>query len=132
MPATDISPEDTTSPDDTTAENPLPACPDTPNCERETRSFSTDPDVLFGAVQATLASMGPVSMNVRPTDRSVHVVYRVALVFKDDVEVAIRPDGPSSDTSLLYIRSASRVGKSDLGVNRRRVNRFFRRLEERL
>jgi uncharacterized protein (DUF1499 family) len=76
--------------------------------------------------------MGPVSMNVRPMDRSVHTVFRVALLFKDDVDVAIRPDGPTGGRSMLYIRSASRVGKSDLGVNRRRVERFFRRLDERL
>ena len=88
--------------------------------------------MLFGALQSTLASMGPVQMNVRPTDRSVHVVFRVVFFFKDDVEVAIRPDGPTGSKSLLHIRSASRVGKADLGVNRRRVDRFFRRLEERL
>jgi uncharacterized protein (DUF1499 family) len=33
---------------------------------------------------------------------------------------------------MLYIRSASRVGKSDLGVNRRRVKRFFQELASRL
>jgi len=121
----DVSTTDTT-------DNPLPPCPGTPNCERQARPFSTDPDVLFGAVQSTLANMGPVSMNVRPQDRSVRTVFRVALLFKDDVDVAIRPDGPTGGQSMLYIRSASRVGKSDLGVNRRRVERFFGRLEERL
>lgn len=88
--------------------------------------------MLFGAVQSTLAAMGPISMNVRPTDRSVRTVFRVALLFKDDVDVAIRPDGPTGGSSVLHIRSASRVGKSDLGVNRRRVDRFFHQLEERL
>jgi len=126
-----VEPSPDASTTDTT-ENPLPPCPGTPNCEREEREFSADPGVLFGAVQSTLADMGPVEMNVRPSDRSVRTVFRVALLFKDDVDVAIRPDGPTGGQSMLYIRSASRVGKSDLGVNRRRVERFFRLLEERL
>lgn len=114
------------------SDHPLPPCPDTPNCEREDRTFSVDSGVLFGAVQSVLASMGPVEMHVQPSDRSVHAVFRVALIFKDDVRIAIRPHGDTGEDSALYIRSASRVGKSDLGVNRRRVNRFFRRLQEKL
>jgi uncharacterized protein (DUF1499 family) len=113
-------------------DHPLPPCPGTPNCEREEREFSVDPGVLFGAVQSTLADMGPVEMNVQPSDRSVRAVFRVALLFKDDVDVVIQPNGATGDKSRLHIRSASRVGKSDLGVNRRRVNRFFRRLDDRL
>jgi len=56
-------------------------------------------------------------------------VYRVALLFKDDVDVAVEP---SADGSTLHVRSASRVGHSDLGVNRRRVARFFRAVDEAL
>lgn len=118
---------DTSAPD-----NPLPPCPDSPNCERLTRAFDIDPDVLFGAVQAALAAMGPVEMNVQPADRSVHAVFRVALVFKDDVDVIVTADGAPGEQSVLHVRSASRVGYSDLGVNRRRVERFFRQLEERV
>jgi uncharacterized protein (DUF1499 family) len=76
--------------------------------------------------------MGPVKMNVQPSDRSVRTVFRVAFFFKDDVDVIIVPEGETGGRSALHIRSASRVGKSDLGVNRRRVDRFFQRLEERL
>lgn len=130
VPATDVSPPDT--PTEPTTENPLPVCPDTPNCERRTRSFPVDPGVLFGAVQSVLADMGPVKMNVQPSDRSVRTVFRVAFFFKDDVDVVIVPEGETGGRSALHIRSASRVGKSDLGVNRRRVDRFFQRLEERV
>jgi uncharacterized protein (DUF1499 family) len=56
-------------------------------------------------------------------------VYRVALVFKDDVQIAV--DSMESG-SRLHVRSASRVGQSDLGVNRRRVQRLLRHLEEAL
>lgn len=122
-----VTPSDSSLPD-----NPLPPCPDAPNCERISRAFATDPDVLFGAVQSVLAAMGPTEMNVQPSDRSVHAVFRVALLFKDDVDVAIEPYGTASDQSALHIRSASRVGGYDFGVNRRRVDRFFRRLDDRL
>jgi uncharacterized protein (DUF1499 family) len=49
------------------------------------------------------------------------------LRFVDDVEVVV--DGPAR---VVRFRSASRVGRSDLGVNRRRMERFterFRALE---
>lgn len=94
--------------------------------------FTADPNVLFGAVQSTLSSMGPVKMNVEPSDRSVHTVFRVALFLKDDVDVVIVPHGAGSDQSALHVRSASRVGRMDFGVNRRRVDRFFQRLQERV
>ncbi len=46
--------------------------------------------------------------------------------FKDDVVVRVRPrDGGSR----VDIRSMSRVGKSDLGTNARRVRAFMRRLQ---
>ncbi len=117
---------------DLSANHPLPPCPDTPNCERRSRALAVDPGVLFGAVQSTLAAMGPIKMNVQPATRSVHAVFRVALFFKDDVDVIVVPHGATGEKSVLHIRSASRVGRHDLGVNRRRVDRFFRRLEKRL
>ena len=39
--------------------------------------------------------------------------------FKDDVKIQIQPAQPSS--SLLVVRSASRVGKGDLGANTRHI-----------
>lgn len=51
-----------------------------------------------------------------------HAVYRI-FVFLDDVWVVVLPEAGGS---RLHIRSQSRVGRSDLGVNKRRVERFFR------
>jgi len=112
--------------------NPLPPCPDTPNCERVSRGYDVPPDTLFAAAQRALESLGPTTLR-RPDGRSerrLEAVYRVALVFKDDVEVAVkaRADGGS----VLYVRSASRVGYSDLGVNRRRVHRLLDALDDAL
>jgi len=107
-------------------DSPLPACPDRPNCERTARAFAVAPDSLFRTAQDALAEMGPVKLEVSPDDQTLHAVYRVALIFKDDVDVAVTPADDDPNAAVLHIRSASRVGYSDLGVNARRVDRFFR------
>lgn len=113
-------------------ENPLPPCPDTPNCERTARTYEIPPDSLFVAAQRALESLGPTTLRLSDSahERRAEAVYRVALVFKDDVEVAVkaRADGGSA----LYVRSASRAGYSDLGVNRRRVQRLLDAVDEAL
>ena len=106
-------------------DNPLPSCPDTPNCERTARAYDVPPETLYVAVQRALESLGPATLRLSddPEGRRAEAVYRVALIFKDDVDVAVetRDDGGS----VLYVRSASRVGHNDLGVNRRRVQRLL-------
>jgi uncharacterized protein (DUF1499 family) len=113
-------------------ENPLSSCPDTPNCERTARGYEVPAETLYRAAERALESLGPASLR-RPgasSDRRLAAVYRVALIFKDDVDVAVRArDGGGS---TLYVRSASRVGYSDLGVNRRRVERFFQAVDRAL
>ncbi|PSQ98498.1 MAG: DUF1499 domain-containing protein [Bacteroidetes bacterium QS_9_68_14] len=128
-------------------QNPLPPCPGTPNCERESRTFpGASPEALFEQAQDALGDLGPVELAVRDEgERRVAAVFRVALIFKDDVAVAVTPPSETSNTgdtsaggssagtgAVLHIRSASRVGTSDLGVNARRVKRFFERLDARL
>jgi uncharacterized protein (DUF1499 family) len=46
--------------------------------------------------------------------------------FRDDIVVRIRPDGAGS---RVDIRSKSRAGESDLGVNARRIRNFIARLK---
>lgn len=46
--------------------------------------------------------------------------------FRDDIVVRIRPDGAGSKVD---IRSKSRIGRSDLGVNARRIRDFTSRLK---
>jgi uncharacterized protein (DUF1499 family) len=58
----------------------------------------------------------------------VHAVQRSRLLrFADDLECEL-PD----DERLIHVRSASRVGYHDLGVNRVRVERLRRAVNERL
>ena len=42
--------------------------------------------------------------------------------FRDDVVVRVRPDGAGS---RVDVRSVSRVGRSDLGTNARRIRGFM-------
>ncbi|NND00796.1 MAG: DUF1499 domain-containing protein [Gammaproteobacteria bacterium] len=54
------------------------------------------------------------------TDSYIHAVFTSAIMrFKDDVEFYI-----DEQASLVHFRSASRVGHSDLGANRRRYKAF--------
>jgi hypothetical protein len=49
--------------------------------------------------------------------------------FKDDVVVRVRPDPRQAGGSIVDMRSVSRVGVSDLGVNARRIRGFLRDLK---
>ena len=112
------------------ADSPLAPCPDSPNCERVSESFDQAPDTLFAAAQSALRALGPVSVDTTGGSREAHAVYRVALMFKDDVNIAVTAGDDGGST--LHIRSASRVGYSDLGVNKRRVESFFDALDDHL
>jgi uncharacterized protein (DUF1499 family) len=103
-------------------DNPLPACPESPNCERFSASFSVPPPQLFEATVRALEALEAERVTRGPDSLRAAAVFRVAWVFQDDVAVAVtaRPEGGS----LLHARSASRVGYSDLGVNRRRLQRL--------
>lgn len=48
--------------------------------------------------------------------------------FKDDVVVRVRPEGSGS---VIDVRSVSRVGKSDVGTNARRIRGYLERLSAR-
>lgn len=105
--------------------NPLEPCPSTPNCVRESIRLNGErPQQVLALAQKAAERLGPASISVEDSLR-IHAVYRV-LLFRDDVHLAVEPAG---DASILHIRSASRTGQSDLGVNRRRVNDFYRELE---
>ncbi len=104
--------------------NPLSPCPSSPNCVRQTRLFDAPPDTLFQHALAALHTLDASEIDADPATRRLDAVFKVIL-FKDDVAVAV---APHDDGAVLHIRSASRVGYRDFGVNRRRVDRFFEAL----
>lgn len=54
----------------------------------------------------------------------IDAVFKI-FIYKDDVTIQLTP---GKLHTLLHIRSASRKGHYDFGVNRRRVNRFINKL----
>ena len=48
--------------------------------------------------------------------------------FQDDIVIRIQP-GPGGLTSEVDVRSVSRVGRSDLGVNANRIRNFLKDLQ---
>jgi len=104
-------------------------CPDSPNCvcsQTTDADHQIDPIRFSGEPNAALERMKQVIL-AEPRTRIVaespgylHAVF-TSLVFRfqDDVEILV-DDG----TKVLQVRSASRVGHSDLGANRKRVERL--------
>lgn len=107
----------------------LPPCPDSPNCVRLTRSYQYSCATVFDAAQAVLKEMGAIDMEALAEPLRLNVVFRV-FIYKDDFIVLV--DEGKDSTCHIHLRSASRIGYSDLGVNRRRVKRFLRKLETEL
>lgn len=106
--------------------NPLPECPDTPNCARRSKPFPELPETLFEASRSVLNKMGAIEITENRKNLYIEAVFRIRLFgFKDDMQVQITRDGPAG---VLHARSASRVGSYDLGVNKRRINRFLKHL----
>lgn len=113
------------------AKHPLEPCPDTPNCYIKSIHFNLNTDKLFQITERVINDMGVHYIRPEPEKGTIHAVFRIPIFgFKDDVNIAVEQDSP--DHSTLHIRSASRVGKKDLGVNRRRVNRILKKLKQKL
>ena len=67
----------------------------------------------------------PLSRIVTSDDRYLHVEFRSWVMgFVDDVEFLI-----DDTSSAIHFRSAARVGRSDLGVNRRRMKEIQEQFE---
>lgn len=107
----------------------LSPCSDSPNC---VSSQSTDPDHgvfpityastavdAFTDLKIILGQMKRVRI-VKESPTYLHVTFTSFLFrFVDDVEFAL-----DDVEKLIHIRSASRTGKNDLGVNRKRVEKI--------
>ena len=111
-------------------------CPSKPNCvstQSSTVQCEIDPIEFSGAatdamreLKSVISSM-PGSRLVGETDNYMHVEFVSSFFrFVDDVEFYI--DGESQ---TIQFRSASRVGYSDLGVNRKRMETVRRLFHDR-
>ncbi|MFN1835996.1 DUF1499 domain-containing protein [Balneola sp. MJW-20] len=110
--------------------NPLPSCPESPNCIRTSKLIHSDSTAVMRALKNVLTSEAE-TVEADTDEQSVHAVYRIPVFgWKDDVNILLKEE--TENKTILYIRSASREGYSDLGVNKRRVNRIIRKTEKEL
>ena len=107
----------------------LAACPSMPNCVS-----SDDADAghlvppfqllrpaadAWHAMSSVVAGL-PRAKIIRQTDNYLHAECSSAVFgFVDDLELHLRPE-----QNLIAVRSAARLGRSDLGVNRKRVEKL--------
>ncbi len=118
-------------PADTTLTHPFSPCPDSPNCIIYSTRFNIAPEVLFQISIDALNYYSPYSVEADSQSLQIKAVFRIALFgFKDDVSIVINP--ANNGDSEFHIKSASRVGNSDLGVNRRRVQRIIKQINKNL
>jgi len=109
--------------------NQVSPCPDSPNC---VSSLSTDKAHFIEPLHyvGSLADARQRLINILQNMKRIHLVKIEAqyihaefrsLVFRfiDDVEFYF-----PSEESIIHIKSASRMGYYDFGVNRRRVERL--------
>lgn len=107
----------------------LRACPDSPNC---VSSLATDEKHMTEALPllgspdtaverlAQLVNAMPRTTILKQEDNYLAAQFTTRLMrYKDDVEFLV-----DRDKGVIHIRSASRVGYSDMGANRKRVEQI--------
>lgn len=110
-------------------EGRLAPCPRTPNCVTsdateaahfvEPLELGRSPEYALDVLRESVRQL-PRCRIVEEQARYLRVeCSSLVLRFVDDLELHVRPD-----EGIIAVRSASRVGTSDLGVNRRRVERL--------
>ena len=107
----------------------LASCPSTPNC---INSQATDPEhqiqplavspsaaLSLSKIKAAIAQI-PDTAVISETENYLYAEFTSSLMgFVDDVEFYI--DEPAG---VVQVRSASRLGESDLGANRQRISKI--------
>lgn len=88
--------------------------------------FKGDAPVAMAAVRAAVESMRDATV-IRQEGGYLYAEYRTKLMrFVDDVEFLF-----DAKAGLIHVRSASRLGRRDFGVNRARVESLRARIERR-
>lgn len=107
----------------------LSPCPSSPNCvssDAEDADHSVEPfrlamdPIEAWRVVREVIDEQPRTIVITEAPEYLHVESRSAVFrFVDDLELQLR-----AEEGIIAVRSASRVGYSDLGANRRRVERL--------
>lgn len=115
----------------------LQECPDKPNCVSSMtgeESHFIEPFKYTGDLKSAKSILVEIIKSserarvVSDTDNYIHAEFKSRLFrFTDDVEFLI-----DDKTKTVHIRSASRVGYSDMGVNRKRMENLRRIFNEKM
>lgn len=85
------------------------------------------PERAFEQALLVAREMGWEIVEANPKDNHIEATDTTFWFgFKDDVVIRITP---APDGSRIDVRSLSRVGKSDVGTNAKRIRAYFRKLE---
>lgn len=104
----------------------LAPCPNSPNCVCSQSSdpthqiapltFTTTPEKAIAFLKKIIQSL-PRTKIMTESEDYLYAEFKSALMgFVDDVEFYLDPKN-----KVIQVRSASRLGQSDLGVNRQRI-----------
>jgi len=113
----------------------LPLCPNSPNCVSSQAADSDHfiapfkiigkPEDAFAALKKALSKQSRTVIT-EASDTTLHA-EATSLIFRfvDDVNAIL-----DAESGMIQVRSASRVGYSDFGVNRRRVEALRTALQQ--
>jgi uncharacterized protein (DUF1499 family) len=104
----------------------LAPCPNSPNCVSSQSTdavhqiapltFTSTPEQAFANLKSIIQSL-PRTQIVTESPDYLYAEFKSALMgFVDDVEFYL-----DRNANVIQVRSASRLGQSDLGVNRQRI-----------
>lgn len=104
----------------------LSGCEDLHNCTASTATvkrnlidsldYSGPPSQAVATVSRVIATQSGAQI-ITQSENYLHATYKTTLLgYTDDLELLL-----DENTGILHVRSASRIGKSDLGANRKRI-----------
>lgn len=107
----------------------LAPCPSTPNCvssfakdsehKIEPLTYTSAPEVAFNDLKSVIKNLERTKI-ITETDNYLDAEFTSQLMgFVDDVEFYL-----DKAENVIHVRSASRLGESDLGVNRQRIEKM--------
>lgn len=103
--------------------HPFDPCPGSPNCIIHSKIFSLPDHQLFERCMHVLKDMTIHKLFLEKSDFYIHAIFRIPLFgFKDDLYITVTE--AANNCAVLHIKSASRLGRSDFGVNARRIHFF--------
>ncbi|NET30494.1 MAG: DUF1499 domain-containing protein [Cyanothece sp. SIO1E1] len=113
----------------------LATCPDTPNCvvsqdadakhKIEPLAYGGEPAVAIANIKTIIQAMER-SKIIEESENYLYAEFSSNLMgFVDDVEFYLIPQ-----EQIIHVRAAARLGKSDLGVNRKRIESIRAKLAE--